>query len=233
MNVSGVVGAKLCGAPSGGSPGEAGDRISIGWFAGTPDSTESLLPALRASRDLKVLAEQERHRSDVVVAVADAVDDTFVDALTAVTEEATNPQQRIVLVSGQLQRRHLPRLFGAGVVCVLAHRDATPRRITRAILACHRGQAVIPGQLTRWLLDEMRFVQRDLLASQDLAPGGLTTREVEVLRYIAQGDETSEVAMKLSYSERTIKKILQDMLMRLRLHNRAHAVSYAMRVGAI
>ncbi|MEV6236905.1 response regulator transcription factor [Lentzea sp. NPDC051838] len=214
-------------------PGATEGQISLGWLADAPDTAGPLLHALQASPDLRILGEQERPGCDVVLAIAGAVDDVFVDALVEASEQATNPEQRIVLVSGPLQRRHLPRVFRAGVVCVLTHHDATPRRVSRAIYACHHGQAMLPAQLTRWLLDEIRFVQQDLLASQDLAPGGLTTREVEVLRYIAQGDETAEVATKLSYSERTIKKILQDMLVRLNLHNRAHAVSYAMRVGAI
>ncbi|SFR29897.1 DNA-binding response regulator, NarL/FixJ family, contains REC and HTH domains [Lentzea waywayandensis] len=216
-------------------PGSAAadSQISVGWLTNAPEVAGGLLYALQASPDLNVLGEQERHRCDVVLAIADTVDDDFIDALVAAFEATTNPAQRIVLVSGPLQRRHLPRLFRAGVVGMLAHHEAGPRRIARAIYACHNGQSMISAQLTRWLLDEIRFVQQDLLASQNLAPGGLTTREVEVLKYIAQGHETAEVAAKLSYSERTIKKILQDVLVRLHLHNRAHAVSYAMRVGAI
>lgn len=226
-----ILGAKLRQAPA--DAPVSWDHVSVGWLSSNPDSAASLLNELRTSQDLAVLDEEDRHRADVVLAIADAVDDTFVDALTAVAEESTNPHQRIVLVSGRLQRRHLPRVFRAGVACVLTHRDNTPQRITRAIFACHHGEAILPAQLTRWLLDEIRFVQQDLLASQDLTLGGLTTREVEVLKFISQGDETSEVAKKLNYSERTIKKTLQDVLVRLQLHNRAHAVSYAIRVGAI
>ena len=71
------------------------------------------------------------------------------------------------------------------------------------------------------------------MASRGLLPGGLTVREVEVLRLLAQGEDTAHIAKSLSYSERTIKKVLQDVMSRLELRNRAHAVSYAMRVGAI
>ncbi|MEU3650063.1 response regulator transcription factor [Lentzea sp. NPDC034063] len=231
MDVSRFAGARLLEAAAG-APA-ADNNISIGWLSANLDSVAAVLHALRNTQGAQILDAADRHRSDIVLAVAEVIDDAFVDELTALADAATRPHQRIVLVSGRLQRRYLPRLFRAGVVCVLAHQDATPRRVIRAIFACARGEAVLPGQLTRWLLDEVRFGQRDVLASQDLAPGGLTPREVEVLKYIAEGDETSEVATKLNYSERTIKKILQDMLVRLRLHNRAHAVSYALRVGAI
>jgi DNA-binding NarL/FixJ family response regulator len=52
------------------------------------------------------------------------------------------------------------------------------------------------------------------------------------MRRLAEGYDTNRIATELNYSERTIKKIIQDVLSRLRLRNR-HAVSYAMRVGAI
>jgi DNA-binding NarL/FixJ family response regulator len=39
--------------------------------------------------------------------------------------------------------------------------------------------------------------------------------------------------LKLAYSERTIKNIVHELLERLELRNRAHAVAYAMRVGAL
>jgi len=87
--------------------------------------------------------------------------------------------------------------------------------------------------VTRWLVDEARSVQQDMLATHGLLPGGLTVREAEVLRLLADGEDTAHIARQLSYSERTIKKVLQDVMSRLDLRNRAHAVSYAMRVGAI
>ncbi|MFD4669685.1 response regulator transcription factor [Lentzea sp. NPDC058450] len=207
--------------------------IPVGWITNAPEAADAVLCALEGSPDLVIVAATERHRSDVVLAVADVVDDVFVSALLAVCEESSNPRQRIVLVSGPLQRRHLSRVIQAGVVCVLSHHEATPARIAGAIYTCHNGHAQLPAQLIRSLLDDIRHAQQDLLAFQNLAPGGLTTREVEVLRHISHGDDTAEVAAKLSYSERTIKKILQTMLTRLQLQNRAHAVSYAIRAGAI
>jgi DNA-binding NarL/FixJ family response regulator len=55
---------------------------------------------------------------------------------------------------------------------------------------------------------------------------------VDVLRLVAEGMDTSYIARKMNYSERTIKKVLADLMRRLDLRNRAHAVSYALRRGA-
>jgi DNA-binding NarL/FixJ family response regulator len=61
----------------------------------------------------------------------------------------------------------------------------------------------------------------------------LRSREVDVLRLVAEGYDTAEIARTLSYSERTIKKVLHEMTMRLQLRNRSHAVAYALRAGLI
>jgi DNA-binding NarL/FixJ family response regulator len=61
----------------------------------------------------------------------------------------------------------------------------------------------------------------------------LTGREIAVLRLVADGLDTGEIAQTLSYSERTIKNVLHDITTRLHLRNRAHAVAYALREGLI
>lgn len=56
---------------------------------------------------------------------------------------------------------------------------------------------------------------------------------MEVVRLLAEGLPTSEIAVQLNYAERTIKNIIRDMPDRHDLRNRAHAVAYAHRTGAI
>ncbi len=66
--------------------------------------------------------------------------------------------------------------------------------------------------------------------------GGLTRpskRERDVLALVADGFSTREVALRLCYSERTIKNILQNVTNRLALRNRTQAVAYAVRCGWI
>jgi DNA-binding NarL/FixJ family response regulator len=56
---------------------------------------------------------------------------------------------------------------------------------------------------------------------------------VEVLRLVADGLDTSEIARQLAYSERTVKNVLHDVTSRLQLRNRSQAVAYALRQGFI
>jgi DNA-binding NarL/FixJ family response regulator len=61
----------------------------------------------------------------------------------------------------------------------------------------------------------------------------LTGRETAVLRLIAEGLGTAEVAEQLCYSTRTVKSVIHEVTRRLHLRNRTHAVAYAIRLRLI
>lgn len=54
-----------------------------------------------------------------------------------------------------------------------------------------------------------------------------------MLRLVAEGHETSEIAGRLSYSVRTVTTVMHNVTQRFRLRNRAHAVAYALRAGLL
>jgi len=72
-----------------------------------------------------------------------------------------------------------------------------------------------------------------VLTPRGLSFTGLTEREVDVLKLLADGFDTTEVATRLCYSERTVKNVVQDITRRHNLRNRTHAVAYALRQGLI
>jgi DNA-binding NarL/FixJ family response regulator len=61
----------------------------------------------------------------------------------------------------------------------------------------------------------------------------MADREIRVLRLVADGKDTKEIARELSYSERTVKNVLHDVTTRFQLRNRSQAVAYALREGLI
>lgn len=213
--------------------GPPADVVSACVFADDPLEGENLLTPLRASPEVQVLPADRHAGADVVVVAAGAVTGTLLDAVEDLAARAENPRRRLVLVSGPLRGSQLTRAVGCGVVGILPRATCTPSVLVRAVVAAANGGAVVPEAVTRWLLDEARTFQRTILTGQGLTTGGLTRRETEVLRLLAEGLDTGAVAARLGFSERMIKKILQDVTRRLHLRNRTHAVSYALRAGAI
>jgi DNA-binding NarL/FixJ family response regulator len=92
---------------------------------------------------------------------------------------------------------------------------------------------VLSPRLVGQLMTQVYRLQNQVLAPRGIQVSGLSQRESEVLRLIALGMEVSEIADKLSYSERTIKNTLHDVLSRFQMKNRTQAVAFAIREGLI
>ncbi|MCD0484092.1 LuxR C-terminal-related transcriptional regulator [Streptacidiphilus sp. ASG 303] len=72
---------------------------------------------------------------------------------------------------------------------------------------------------------------------QEASGGGtrplFDAREIDVLTLLAEGCSTAEIAVRLSYSERTVKNIIHGLVSRSGMRNRTHAVAYALTSGLI
>ncbi|MBT9258086.1 helix-turn-helix transcriptional regulator [Phycicoccus sp. MAQZ13P-2] len=75
---------------------------------------------------------------------------------------------------------------------------------------------------------------RDVLAApRRRDPGSLTTRELEVLRLVAEGRSTGQIAASLVLSEHTVHRHVANILTRLGEPTRAAAVAHAARAGIL
>jgi DNA-binding NarL/FixJ family response regulator len=76
-------------------------------------------------------------------------------------------------------------------------------------------------------------LERTVLRPRGYRLNGFSSREVDVLRLVAEGYDTEEIARMLAYSERTVKNVIHGVTARFNLRNRCHAVAYAVRAGVI
>jgi DNA-binding NarL/FixJ family response regulator len=159
--------------------------------------------------------------------------DRFTDATLAWMREAAAPGVGFVLVGDGLREHHLLGAIIHGPVSVIARQDADADRVVKAVTGVPQGRLELPEEAVGWLVARLRTLQRDVLQPRGLTAAGLGTREVEVLRLLAEGLDTAEIAQRMSYSERTVKSIIHGVLTRCRLKNRAHAVAFALRTGAL
>jgi DNA-binding NarL/FixJ family response regulator len=138
---------------------------------------------------------------------------------------------RLVVVTDAMGEEQLAPAVGVGLSSVLPRRDVTWNRVVGALVAAASGHVDLPAVQVRWLLDQLRALQRGGPAPEHA--GGLSAREVEVLRLLADGHGTGDIATMLSFSERTIKNVISTVMGRHNLRSRSHAVAHALRIGAL
>lgn len=212
---------------------ERREVISVAVHAGDPVTGEGAVACLRSMPGITLLPPERRCEADVLLVTVHETTEEVVRWMERSASESTNPEMRIVLVAETIGEHHLMRAVSSGLVSFLPREEADRDRVVKAIRDCGRDRAVVPEKMVGWLLEQVRTIQRTVLVPQGLTVGGLQEREVEVLRLLADGLDTVEIAQHLNYSERTIKNIVSGMLTRLNLRNRSHAVAYAMRCGAL
>ncbi|WP_395244467.1 LuxR family transcriptional regulator [Agromyces sp. MMS24-K17] len=204
-------------------------RTTVRVFARDPISEAGVASQLRPRPEVRVVTPDE-DPPDVVLVVVEHVDDEVVNTLRFLRR---NGDAHIVLVVSDLDDQGLVRAVEGGVVGLVRRSEATPDRLAAAVVAAGRGEGCVPPDLLGRLLDQVGRLQRTVLDPRGLTLTGLAAREVEVLRLVAEGCDTAQIARQLSYSERTVKNVLHDVTTRLQLRNRSHAVAYAVREGLI
>ncbi|MEU9179048.1 LuxR C-terminal-related transcriptional regulator [Streptomyces sp. NPDC048550] len=171
----------------------------------------------------------------VVVMTVDQVGRPELDVLRTVRDAPVRPD--VVLVAGELAPDGALHAIAAGARGLLRRREADVNRLSRAVLAASRGDCTLPPDLLDRLLERSGAGGRAGSGSDGgtdpWAAAGLSDRERSVLRLVADGHETNEIAKQLCYSPRTVTSVVHDITQRFRLRNRAHAVAYALRVGLL
>jgi DNA-binding NarL/FixJ family response regulator len=205
-------------------------RIPVFVYGSDPVSQAGMASQLRGRPEVAVVDEGEIDQAEVAVVVAEAVDEEAARVIKAIQR---NGCPRVVLVVTQVDDGGLLAAVEAGVRGLARRSQATAEAIVRAVEAAAAGEGTVPPDLLGRLLAQVGRLQRQVLSPLGLNHAGLSEREVQVLRLVAEGMSTGEIASQLSYSERTIKNVIHDVTARWQLRNRSQAVAYAMKEGLI
>ena len=193
-----------------------------------PISQAGVISQLRMRPEIRIVDSADQ--AVVAVIIADQVDETTTRELRTLRKDG---QPRLMLVATTVDDAALVAAAEAGVGGLLRRCDASADLLVRTIVRVASGEGEVPPDLLGRLLEQVGRLQRQVLAPRGLTFTGLTPRETQVLRLVADGHDTSEIALQLCYSERTVKNVLHDLTTRLQLRNRSHAVAYAVREGLI
>lgn len=207
-------------------------RIGVVVHSDDPVIRSGVTGFLRSRPELSLLDLPEGEtppEGSVVLLCVDSVNERVLGILR---EYCETENLQAVLMVGHILEPELLEALECGVRIVIRRQEASPDRLVRAIQMADSGGAELPPDLLGGLLGHIGFALRSGSDPKDMPPvSDLAPREIDVIRLISEGLDTREIAERLCYSERTIKGVIQSLMTRLKLRNRAHAVAYAGRKG--
>ncbi|MEU4173351.1 response regulator transcription factor [Streptomyces sp. NPDC026665] len=169
--------------------------------------------------------------ADVSLFIASDVTDAVLNAMRVRSICDDGSIHPIVLVAQSITDRQLLTAVDYGLVSFLMRDTVGLSEIAEALGEAKAGRSRLPEPMIRHLISEMRARRQSI--SDISGRTGLQAREIQVLRMLAEGLDTNEIASRLNYSDRTIKGIIHDVVKRLGLRNRIQAVAYGLRAGAL
>ena len=114
-------------------------------------------------------------------------------------------------------------------------KDVRRDDLVHAVRVVHGGEALLAPSVTKRLIEQ--FARRPERAAVALHPdpalAQLTARELETLKLLARGVSNAEIAAEFVVSEHTVKTHVGNVLSKLHLRDRIHAVVYAYESGLV
>jgi DNA-binding NarL/FixJ family response regulator len=206
------------------------ESISIVVQAADPLTRAGLHTHLQGSVGIALLPPERWMDAGVRIVAADRLRPESVAALRRAAADSPAP---VVLIVDEVSEADLLTAVECRVVAVLPRAAATADNLARSVRTAAAGGGMLPPQLVGELIKHVERLQREALNPAGPGAAGLSTREIDVLRLMADGLDTNEIAGRLCYSERTVKNVIYGVTHRLKLRNRSHAVAYALRTGVI
>ena len=196
---------------------------------------EGLKAMLVAEPDFEIVgdaanAEQaleliERLRPDVVLLDIRLPGVSGIDLCSNVT--SPYPQTAVIILTTFAEESLVAQCIQAGARGFIV-KDIERFDLKRSIRAVARGEAVIDSKAAVAVLAQLRRAPQ---VSQEPSPEPLSTQQIVILRLIAQGLSSREIATQLYLSENTVKGYVQEILHRLGVKNRTEAVMVAVKQG--
>ncbi len=204
-------------------------KVSVVVADDHPLYREGVVRALSASGQVDVVAQAEDGRTALAEIAERRPDVALLDYRLpdldglAVTHAVVRDKlgTRVLLLSAFTEGGVVYKALETGAAGFVP-KEARREEIVDAVLACARGESVLPPELASGVVAEIR------LRASPNSPV-LTQRESEILRLIAAGKTLPEIAGELHLGVTTVKTHVQHLYEKLGVSDRAAAVAEAMR----
>jgi DNA-binding NarL/FixJ family response regulator len=178
-----------------------------------------------ASDGAQALQVAEREQPDVVLMDIAMKGMNGLEAAAKLRER--QPGVKVVILSMHTSEEYVLLALRAGASAYLI-KDSATAELELALNSVMRGETYLSPAISRQVVDG--YVQR---VGAGAGADPLTQRQREVLKHIAEGRSTKEIAFELDLSVKTIETHRAQIMERLGIRDVAGLVRYAMRVGIV
>jgi DNA-binding NarL/FixJ family response regulator len=189
-------------------------REGIAALIGTQPDMQLIAEAVNGH---EALEQFRRQRPDITLMDLQMPGMGGIDAINAIHGEF--PNARIIVLTTYSGDVQVFRALKAGARAYLL-KGMLREELLQTIRAVHSGQKRLSAEIAAEIAEH---------SSDDV----LTPREIDVLRLIATGNANKEIAAKLSLTEETIKGHVKNILAKLGVNDRTHAVTIGLKRGII
>ena len=171
----------------------------------------------QASGGREAIRQYREHRPDVTIMDVWLPDLGGIAALTAIRAEF--PTARIIMLSSLEGDMEVRRALKAGARGYLL-KNMPPGELIQAVREVHAGRKRVPPEVAAQL-------------AEHVGDDTLTTREIEVLARLCDGNRNRDIGELLCISEETVKVHMKGILQKLGARDRTEAMAIAARRGII
>jgi DNA-binding NarL/FixJ family response regulator len=167
----------------------------------------------------EALALMKVHRPDIILM---DISMKGMDGLTATRQAVKeSPEVRVIILSMHDEGEYISQAFQAGAAGYLL-KSGKINELREALLAVAKGEQYLSPELS----------VRTVVSSAPQA-GGLSPRQLEVLKLIAASQTTKEIADVLKISPKTVETHRAELMKRLEIHDVAGLVRYVIQQGLL
>jgi two-component system, NarL family, response regulator NreC len=199
---------------------------------------EGLRLLLEAQPDIEVVGEASdgreaveaaiRHCPDVVIMDIAMPEISGLEATSRITQAC--PNVRVLILTMHESDHYFFQALQAGA-SGYALKGVSSADLIAAVRTTSRGDVYFHPSVAKHLVGD--YLQRTRAGEEDRSSGGLSPREREVLKLVAEGYTNSEIAKQLFLSPSTVQTHRANLMQKLNLENRANLVQYALRHGLL
>jgi len=200
---------------------------------------EGLRKMLELENDIEIVGEAQDGRMAVALAVKFRPDVVLMDIAMPLLNglEATRqvlkaaPSTKVLMLSAHNDDAYVKSATESGAVGFLL-KQTSAQDVCRAIREVQEGNTIFsPSIISR--LDCLNPFSTDGSGVTRRRPAQLTSREMEVLQLIAEGNANKETATELGIGLKTVEKHREHLMEKLDIHDTAGLTRYAIGAGII